>query len=264
MNRNQPIIKSIDEFGPAPTYELLNYPGLSPSASFIFTNKQVELLRGTSLISAANEWLTKHGSLSLCQRYAILSSGSNSNPAQIKIKLKKSQEDEAIPYLLAKINGVVPVYSGHISTYGAIPATLEHIDTSTRELFVAFLTHEQLIQFIESEHGNYQLSYSSQLKVNIDNENVQSVYAFVSNRGVLYLNDQPILLDKLSEDALLRSLFEKFSDINGMPTVDEYCSNPHVFKNLVETAIQERNLCQPHRIKWQKVEINEMLRYKGG
>lgn len=143
-------------YGPAPAAEPGAYPGATPERSFLYRRGKVEIAEGGEDFAAVEARLDQVGGPPVEERVAVLCLGSNANPAQVEHKLADVSGDRALPFARARVRGVRPVYAGHVSRYGAVPATAEAHD-GERDLFVAFYTRRQLAAVHRSEHGNYDL-----------------------------------------------------------------------------------------------------------
>ena len=92
-------------------------------------------------------------SISTTDRIAVLAIGSNANPAQIR---RKGIAGEVL-LLPTTLQNHLVVHAGHITTYGAVPATVVRWPQASCRVFVAWLTERQVADTTISEHGNYDL-----------------------------------------------------------------------------------------------------------
>lgn len=86
-------------------------------------------------------------------REPLLAIGSNACPAQLRRKGVRGPVF-MVPTVLR--NHLV-VYAGHMTSYGAIPATVVRWPEARCAVFVTWLTREQLTVVDGSENGNYDL-----------------------------------------------------------------------------------------------------------
>lgn len=81
-------------------------------------------------------------------RVPVIASGSNASPSRLGAKFGSG---EVIPVTRAVLHDFAVVFAGHFTAYGAIPATLcPHRDTAT-EVWITWLTRDQLTVMHASE-----------------------------------------------------------------------------------------------------------------
>ncbi len=81
-------------------------------------------------------------------RLPIIASGSNAAPARL---FAKFGSDHRIPVTRAVLQGFAVVFAGHFTSYGAIPATLCPHPQIATEVWITWLTPEQLTIMHQSE-----------------------------------------------------------------------------------------------------------------
>ena len=86
----------------------------------------------------------------------VLAAGSNASPEQLGRKLAGTS-DFAIPLLHGHVRGWSSVYSGHVTRYGAVPATLFPDTHATTRLHCLLIPPRLLRIFNESEGPQYKL-----------------------------------------------------------------------------------------------------------
>ena len=138
MAHTRSPVRLIEDYGPAPLDDPAVYPGMWPS--------------GPVMVSADAVVPVPH-SISTTDRIAVLAIGSNANPAQIR---RKGIVGEVLLMPTTLQNHLV-VHAGHITTYGAVPATVVRWPQASCQVFVAWLTAQQVADTTISEHGNYDL-----------------------------------------------------------------------------------------------------------
>ncbi len=114
--KNMAAMIPVDDFEPAPLYQPSAYPGASPDASFLFLGDQVQVLGGEEDRGKLDELLNRLGSAGLAGRQAVLCSGSNACPAQVRTKLSGLEGDQVVPFLLVEVEVDSPVFSAHPSS----------------------------------------------------------------------------------------------------------------------------------------------------
>ncbi|HMB55364.1 MAG TPA: hypothetical protein VKU40_18745 [Thermoanaerobaculia bacterium] len=235
-----------DHFGPAPADALLAYPGRTPAVSFLYADGEVQLLPERPL-AAAGERLATRGSAPLADRLPVLCSGSNANPAQIRRKLADAGGDRDVPVLRARVAGLHAVYAGHVSIYGAIPATLapvgEGTDCGAEEIFVAFYEEAQLARVTASEGNRYVLTRLAGAACCFAGESdVPGPSAFLATAGVLTFDGETAVgVAGTGQRELLERVFERLAP-GAVPALDDYLAAPRRHRDVLDRAIGEAGL----------------------
>jgi hypothetical protein len=81
-------------------------------------------------------------------RAPVIASGSNASPARLAAKFDAGDE---IPVTRAVLRDFAVVFAGHFTAYGAIPATLYPHEGATTDVWITWLTDEQLTIMHRSE-----------------------------------------------------------------------------------------------------------------
>ena len=87
--KNKAAMIPVDRFEPAPLYQPGSYPGASPAESFLFLGDTIELLDKELDPGSLDRKLVERGSKGLGERHAVLCSGSNACPAQVRVKVER-------------------------------------------------------------------------------------------------------------------------------------------------------------------------------
>ena len=120
----------------------------------------------------------------------VLAAGSNASPKQLGRKLAENS-DFAIPLLHGHVHGWSSVYSGHVTRYGAVPATLFPDPHATTRLHCLLIPRRLLPMFSESEGPPYKLQtlpgvsfFTVELETGAQIEIVEPL-AYISVRGAM-------------------------------------------------------------------------------
>jgi len=122
------------------------YPYAAPQSSYLFRDGASQPLTGT-LDPAL-----------LTGRFPVIAYGSNRAPEQLQRKFGHlAGEASAIPVTRAWLAGHDVVYSGHMTRYGSLSATLHQARGTRVQVYVTWLTEPQLLRMHETElgAGNY-------------------------------------------------------------------------------------------------------------
>lgn len=109
-----------------------SYPFARPACSYLFENGRMSPLSGDA-----------------CRgRFAVVASGSNASPDRL---VAKFGSDHRIPVTRAVLQDFAVAFAGHFTGYGAIPATLCPSPGTASDVWITWLTPEQLTIMHRSE-----------------------------------------------------------------------------------------------------------------
>jgi len=129
-------------------------------------------------------------------RRPVLAYGSNRSPEQLRRKFNKIN-GEPIPVVRSELADFDVVYSAHLSSYGAVPATLLPAPGTRVSLFITWLTAGQIDRMHETEAlgVNYDFGRLDDLKIKADGgTTLDTSFAYISRRGCLADGQSPIAL----------------------------------------------------------------------
>jgi len=161
-----------------------SYPYKIPQRSFVFSNGGYEELEAGMAFPDVSG------------RKPILAVGSNQSPEQLARKFRKG-DPEPIPVSRGVLKDFDIVYSPHIASYGAIPATLRHSPGTQVTLSVTWLTPEQEAQMHETEiaSGNYHFGKLDGIELVMGADwMLSSAFVYSSRHGALVRDGHPIAL----------------------------------------------------------------------
>lgn len=112
----------------------LAYPFARPACSYLFADGRMQPLpkRNATL-----------------ERVPVVASGSNAAPDRLVAKF--GADSDAIPVMRAVLHDFAVVFAGHFTRYGAIPATLTPSSGARTQVWITWLTPEQLTVMHRSE-----------------------------------------------------------------------------------------------------------------
>jgi hypothetical protein len=155
------------------------YPYEAPLRSFVQLGEEAEELGGRVP--------------DLAGRRPLLCYGANAAPAVLARKLA-TLAPEPLPLLRAELGGFDVVYSAHLSSYGAVPATLQVSPGTRAPVFVAYATAEQE-QALTATEPNYELRTLRGAALRVDQVGgLGEVDVFVSRHGCLALDGSEVAL----------------------------------------------------------------------
>jgi len=170
---------------PDPLIRAKTYPYDNPGRSYLLCDDGPRFPEGGFAVSAFD------------RRQPVLAYGSNQSPEQLRRKFKKIN-GAPIPVVRSQLADFDVVYSAHLASYGAVPATL-HPQPGTRvSLSVLWLNGAQLARMHETEAlgFNYDFGRFDGVALSMDGfGRLSRVFAYMSRRGCLMRGGAPIALD---------------------------------------------------------------------
>ncbi len=165
-----------------------DYPYSAPDSSYLFMNGDAR-----PLVSA--------GPVDYEGRVPVLAHGSNRSPHQLKRKFGEAAE---IPVSFAWLADYDVVYSAHITQYGAIASTLQHLPGTRVRLAVNWLDRRQLTRMHETEGpSNYAFGRLAgiELELELGPETRRSeVFVYLGRNGCLDLDEGPLGLSAVTAE----------------------------------------------------------------
>jgi len=128
------------------------------------------------------------GKLELEKRIPVLAYGSNASPLQLRRKFGRFFPGVSIPVLKGTIRDFDFVYAAMFAPYGSIPATISPSKNTEAEVFVTYLTGEQLEIMHKTEGAGNSYSYGLLHDIDIRIEagfQLNEVYTYVALRGAV-------------------------------------------------------------------------------
>ena len=184
---------SIDYLATIPLDDPLSYPGLIPPFSYVLTSPgSVEPFAVTDIAGLGG-------------RHPVVAVGSNAAPGQLARKFFCAGLSGSVPVVRGVVSGLRVLPSAHLNRNGYVPSA-PHFDVSaTAQVFVTYLTAEQLARLDETE-PNYVRLPSPPVHLENGLGFVNSCHIYRSRQGVItdsrvlasgLLPPQPELLTRL-------------------------------------------------------------------
>ncbi len=153
------------------------------------------------------------------------------------------------------LQGAAPVFAGHVSVYGAIPATMDRVDPCDQQVFVAFYTDAQLDRIIETENDNYWLTRSGDIRCEISGIRTPlQPYAFISKGGVLtFGTGDPLRLHTCSQGEIIQRILTRINGGTGNIDYHAYFDDPLPYRQQLQRAMIDAGLTRPPAIPWETV-----------
>lgn len=164
------------------------YPYPAPETSYLFVNGEAQPLESV-------------GPVDYGQRVPVLAHGSNRSPHQLRRKFGDAAE---IPVSFAWLADYDVVYSAHITQYGAVASTLQHLPGTRARLAVNWLDRRQLARMHETEGpSNYAFGRLAGIELVLEHgpESRRSeVFVYLGRNGCLDLDEGPVGLSAVTAE----------------------------------------------------------------
>ncbi len=178
-----------------PHHRAKTYPYETPGYSYVYEDARIVPLA---------DWPEPLDEL-FADRTAVLAFGSNASPDQLTRKFGEFL-GAVIPVTQARLQDHDVVYSAHITSYGAIPATLAPSPGTLLKTWVTWLSQPQLEHMHRTEMGssggaavNYAYGQLSGLRLELpDRGDLAEAGAYLTNHGAVGFAGTPLALDQIS------------------------------------------------------------------
>lgn len=128
-------------------------------------------------------------------RTPVLAFGSNQSPVQLTRKF--GTDGRPIPVERVHLRDFDVVYSAHITSYGAVPAMLQHCPETVVDVAITWLDREQLEAMHRTELYAANYAFAALDDVTLHHRGkaeTRTLFAYVGERGHLALDTQAIAL----------------------------------------------------------------------
>jgi hypothetical protein len=169
-----------------------NYPYDRAAHSFVFDSGEILPL-------------PENVEQSLTGKHPVLAFGSNAAPEQLQRKYLDWPE---VRFVVSKatLRNYDVVYSAHLTSYGAVPATLAPSPGTMLQTWITWLDDEQLAHMHTTEMGagggadvNYAYGHLQNVALSIEDieQPVTAVGVYLSNYGAIALADGPLAFTRI-------------------------------------------------------------------
>ena len=156
------------------------YPYDAPESSYLFANGNAKPLEAA-------------GTVAYGDRVPVLAHGSNRSPHQLKRKFGAAAE---IPVSFGWLADYDVVYSAHITQYGAVASTLQHLPGTRVRLAVNWLGKRQLARMHETEGpSNYAFGRLAEVELTLEQgpaARCAEIFVYLGRNGCLDLDERPV------------------------------------------------------------------------
>ncbi|MCG8360827.1 MAG: hypothetical protein MI920_35140 [Kiloniellales bacterium] len=195
------------------------YPFSAPRGSYVFARGEAHPLTEGTVDPGLFQ-----------RRRPVLAHGSNRSPDQLR---RKYGESAMIPVTVGWLEHYDVVYSAHVTQYGAIASTLQHVHGVRARVAVTWLTEEQLARMHETEGpSTYRYGHLRGVRLVLDGApagTLTDIDAYLSSNGCLAREGEAIGLaaieaegrphPELSQEAVLLHVRDRYrpgADLDAM------------------------------------------------
>jgi len=158
----------------------LAYPFPAPDHAYVYDGGAVHRLDGAPETTG---------------RHPVIACGSNRSPEQLHRKFGHLGNAATIPVQRAWLADFDIVYAAHITAYGSIAATLQHVAGTVVQVSVTWLSEPQLdvMHATESRGRNYDYARLDGLAIELDcGRRLDRAFAYVNRFGGLVHDGAPV------------------------------------------------------------------------
>lgn len=155
---------------------------------------------GSHLVSAGGVRPLPSGFAAGDDAVALLAYGANADPERLRAKLAGMTGDLAIAVVAARLRGFDAVFSAHVSTYGAVAATLRAVPGTAVAAHV-LLVPPAALPVLDATEPNYDRVTLTGVDVALEGGGrLERVPAYVSKHGCLAVDGEPRALAAIAAD----------------------------------------------------------------
>lgn len=156
------------------------YPFPAPSVSYVFRDGTASGIEGARFDG----------------RVPVIAHGSNRSPEQLKRKFDRlSGAAGEIPVTLGWLDGYDIVYSAHITTYGSVASTLQHVPGCRVRVAITWLNDAQVARMHETEGNNYSYGLLEEVTIDLEagpSKELSQAFLYMSANGCLAVEGGPV------------------------------------------------------------------------
>lgn len=175
--------------GPGSVEWACSYPFGIPDHSFVLRDGQVHPWAANGPDTAG--------------RTPVIACGSNRSPVQLGRKFATAGGGAAVPVQRAWLDDFDVVYAAHITSYGSIAATLQHVPGARVEVSVTWLSDDQLPTMHKTEGRGFNYDYARLDGLSLALEHGAArdwAYAYVFRGGCLTDDGSLVALTEIRAD----------------------------------------------------------------
>jgi hypothetical protein len=150
-----------------------------------------------------SEELRRRGIASIApmeRREPVLAYGANAAPERLRLKFAPCAP-AVFPVLRTRLHGFDVVYAAHVSSYGAIPATLERSPGTICEIATTYLDTAQVARMHETEFSRHTYRFGQIVDIHVELEyraTLDAVGSYVGGYGHIAPEGEPFALAAIS------------------------------------------------------------------
>ncbi len=229
------------------------YPFPRPSYSFLFVDGEALplLSLGESLEEAeievdgravpAGTLLRRRGIAApapLGQRTPVLAYGANAAPERLRRKFALIGQ-AVFPVLNARLHDFDVVHAAHISSYGAVPATIERSPDTVCDIAVTYLDDRELARMHETEFRRHTYLFGQLNNVRLEPDllpAMDTVSSYVGGFGHIAPEGEPLALAAIRAE---RRRFRTCSQTEALQTIQAMLGVPGPLDAFIQEAIDD-------------------------
>ncbi|WP_053005567.1 hypothetical protein [Kiloniella spongiae] len=224
------------------------YPFTAPETSYLFIDGRSEHFSK----------VTKYG-IDLSERKAVIAHGSNRAPEQLARKfVGHSSGQDSIPLTAIWLHDHDVVYSAHVARYGSIAAELVYCPGTSVQVFLTWLTGEQLRRMDDTElpggnysYGHIRCQWESAEGFDLPTD-AHNLAVYRSSFGALNVQGEPLALralpaknrcyNSLGQEEVLRLVHKEYGDAGNLDKAILKSIESSQYRKQVVKAVRKQSL----------------------
>ena len=177
----------------------------------------------------------------LGQRTPVLAYGANAAPERLQRKYA-TVATVVFPVIQARLHGFDIVHAAHISSYGAVPATIERSPGTVCEIAVTYLDRPQLARMHETElrRRNYRFGLLGNILLEPALQPASdAVSSYVGSYGHIEPGGEPLALAAIGAEG---RLFRTLSQTGVQETIQTMLGVPGPLDSFIQGAIGDETV----------------------
>ena len=154
----------------------------------------------------------------LSRRTSVLAYGANAAPERLRRKFAPIGQ-AAFPVLQARLHDFDVVHAAHISSYGAVPATIEYSSGTVCDIAITYLDERELARMHETEFRRHTYLFGSLNNIRLEPDllpAMDSVSSYVGGFGHIAPEGEPLALAAIRAE---RRRFRTCSQTEALETI---------------------------------------------
>ena len=174
----------------------------------------------------------------LGQRTPVLAYGANAAPERLRRKFAPIAR-AAFPVLQARLHDFDVVHAAHISSYGAVPATIEHSPGTVCHIAITYLDERELARMHETEFRRHTYLFGLLNKIRLEPDvlpAMEAVSSYVGGFGHIAPEGEALALAAIRAEG---RRFRACSQLEALRTIQTMLGVPGSLESFIQEAVDD-------------------------